>query len=139
MNITCYFDGACEPKNPGGNMGLGAAIFFDGVEFQTYSLFVDAHPANSNNVAEYGALQWVLNTLIELGLNDKPITIYGDSMLVVMQMSGKWKMKNGLYLQYAKECKQLVNMFFNLSIKWVPREQNCFADDLSKSEIKKPA
>jgi len=49
--VTASFDGACEPFNPGGHMGLGWVI---GGEPQ--SKYVSSSGGNSNNVAEYLAL-----------------------------------------------------------------------------------
>lgn len=133
--IVCFFDGACEPKNPGGNMGLGAVIFIDGVEKFTYRRFVKSHNLNSNNVAEYGSLIWILETLIEQGLNERFIYIYGDSQLVIMQLTGKWRIKYGYYVDYANHAKELFKSFKNTIIRWIPREQNDYADKLSKSEL----
>jgi ribonuclease HI len=131
--IVCYFDGSCEPRNPGGNMGFGVVMKADGDVFHEWTNFVRAHPHNSNNVAEYSALEYCLNKLIEMGLTDHEIEIIGDSNLVIQQMSGKWKMKGGMYLQYALSCRGLLPKFSNLSFKWVPRHLNVEADNLSKA------
>ena len=131
--ILCHFDGSCEPRNPGGNMGFGVVMKADGNLFHEWTHFVRAHPHNSNNVAEYGALEYCLNKLIEMGLQDHEIEIRGDSKLVIQQMSGKWKMKGGMYLNYARACKGLLPNFSNLSFRWIPREQNHEADILSKA------
>jgi len=124
-----------EPKNPGGNMGLGAVIFIDGVEKFAYSQFVKSHQFNSNNVAEYGSFIWILKTLLSVGLNERFIKIYGDSNLVIMQMTGKWRIKHGYYVEYAKEAKELFKNFKNTLLEWIPREQNEYADRLSKGEL----
>ncbi len=49
--IIASFDGACEPFNPGGHMGIGWVI--DG---KGYSDYIPAAHGNTNNVAEYLAL-----------------------------------------------------------------------------------
>jgi ribonuclease HI len=133
--IVCFFDGACEPRNPGGNMGMGAVIFIDGIEFEKHTQFVKSSEINSNNVAEYRALIWILETLIKHGLHERLIYIYGDSQLVVMQMSGKWRIKFGYYVDYAREAKELFKVFKNTLIQWIPREKNEYADKLSKGEL----
>ncbi|MGA8027950.1 MAG: hypothetical protein WB992_12480, partial [Bryobacteraceae bacterium] len=53
--IKASFDGACEPPNRGGHMGLGWVI--DG---QRHSEYIPASPDNSSNVAEYLALAKIL-------------------------------------------------------------------------------
>ena len=73
----------------------------------------------------------------------KIINIYGDSMLVINQMTGKWKIKSGYYVDYATECKKFLKLFTNINLKWIPREENTYADNLSKgifsNKIKNPA
>ena len=46
----------------------------------------------TNNVAEYEALIWGLETALELGVRD--ITVLSDSELVVRQISGLYKVKH---------------------------------------------
>ncbi len=135
-SITCYFDGACEPRNPGGNMGIGAIIFEDGEIIDSISFFVQANNDNSNNVAEYMAIEWVLTTLISLKYEKENIKIFGDSKLVIEQMKGFWRIKEGRYVHVAKRCKLLIPLFSNLKLKWIPREENGYADDLSKRCMK---
>lgn len=133
--IVCFFDGCCEPRNPGGNMGVGAVIFKNGVKVNTHSGFMPAKNTNSNNVAEYAALEWILETLLEQGLSDQPILIYGDSKLVIEQMRGAWRIKDGFYVQKALACQQLLKNFRNIKLQWIPRDENCYADDLSKGQL----
>lgn len=137
QGIVCFFDGCCEPKNPGGNMGMGAVIYEDGIEIAIYSEFVPASPNNSNNVAEYMAFKWLLDTLVEFRMHRQKIFIYGDSDLVIKQMSGQWKIKQGMYVNYAIKSKLLINTFTNVTLKWIPREENTYCDDLSKEHLKR--
>lgn len=129
---VCYFDGACEPKNPGGNMGVGAVIMKEDEVFYQISDYVPANPKNSNNVAEYMAFIYLLNYFIDNNLTDKRIVMYGDSMLVVQQMCGSWRIKEGRYVEYAKIAKSKLAGFKNLNIYWIPREENKLAHNLSK-------
>jgi ribonuclease HI len=133
--IICFFDGACEPRNPGGNMGIGAIIFIDGKELSSYSQFIPANKENSNNVAEYLAFEWVLQELYKNDLEKSVVKIYGDSKLVVNQMKGYWKIKVGYYVEHAIRCKQLLRQFDKVKITWVPRERNMYADKLSKGKM----
>ena len=135
MKINCFFDGACCPVNPGGAMGMGAVIYY-GYEQFTLSNFKCQAIGNTNNVAEYLAFKWILETLIEEKLNDETIEIFGDSNLVVQQMNDEWRIKHGRYKNVALQCKELLQYFPYLTIKWIPREQNDFADTLSTIKIK---
>ncbi len=57
MSIRAYFDGACEPINPGGTIGFGAVIFdYAGHEIWHASGISrpnDGPQQTSSNVAEY--------------------------------------------------------------------------------------
>lgn len=136
----CFFDGACEPKNPGGNMGIGALIYSNETVIKTHSEYISASPANSNNVAEYLGILWVLETLLQL-LPDQAgakVEIKGDSKLVVMQLTGLWKIKKGLYASYATEARgKLAELkkVAEVAITWIPGHTNIEADKLSRRDI----
>ena len=139
MNIDyhCLFDGATEPKNPGGHIGTGSIIFTNKKEIVWQnSTFKEASPKNSNNVAEYMALIEILKYFNNSGIVNKIIKIYGDSKLVINQMLGLWNIKEGLYVKYAKEAKNLLLKSNNrFQFQWIPREKNEVADRLSKEEL----
>ncbi|MFZ1087476.1 MAG: reverse transcriptase-like protein, partial [Terracidiphilus sp.] len=82
--VNASFDGACEPWNPGGHMGLGWVI--DGIEHHEY---IESGPGNTNNVAEYRALIRLLEAMISEKTPGNLIII-GDSKLVVNQVAGDW-------------------------------------------------
>lgn len=134
-NINCVFDGACL-KNPGGKIGIGAAIFEDKTLIMEISTFIPPKPTNTNNVAEYMAVQWVVNELIERKLTNEKIKIVGDSQLVIKQLGGaNWGIKLGPYVQIALEVKSLLYLFKNITFELVPREKNSYADKLSKKML----
>jgi ribonuclease HI len=135
--IQVFFDGACAPVNPGGHMGIGAAILEDGVVIHEISHFVEAKKQNSNNVAEYMAFVNALEVLKHENLDKEEIHMMGDSKLVVMQMNNKWKIKQGYYVEHAQKSKELLRSFTRTKISWIPRDNNFIADDLSKVEFKK--
>ena len=124
----CYFDGACEPKNPGGKIGAGVYIT-DGKNIYESNLFKEANVNNTNNIAEYMAFIKVLK-LMEVK-SDCRIEIYGDSMLVVNQMNNEWQIKHGAYRPFAIQAKELLSILKQRNeviISWIPREQNEKAD-----------
>lgn len=133
-----YFDGACEPKNPGGNIGTGSIIFDRETQEEIFrnSGYFPAHPQNSNNMAEYMALKDILYHIIENMEAEDEIAVFGDSNLVIKQMSGAWRIKKGAYIKDAYECLGLVQRIrrkaIRISFEWIPREQNEIADQLSK-------
>ncbi len=128
--ITAYFDGACS-ENPIGHCACGVHIA-DGKEVlleQGYYL----GKAGGSNTAEYEGLIKVLEFLRPY--NHSKIEIYGDSKLVIMQMTGKWKIKQGLYKESALKAQELSGNFWNISFRWIPRERNEVCDELAKDAI----
>lgn len=133
--IKAYFDGCCEPTNPGGYCGFGAVIFKDKERIWEYSGFIDASPTTSNNVGEYKAFIKILEYLYENNMRNEDITVYGDSKLVIEQMFGTWRIKKGFYVPFAHEAQVLVEQFEDLKGQWIPRDDNYLADELSKREL----
>ena len=136
--ITIWTDGCCEPINPGGHAGYGAVIFKDGDRISEHSGYIPAAPNTSNNVGEYKAIIWALRWLREnADMKLDTIELRTDSMMAVKQLNGKWRIKQGHYVPFAFEAKQLMDGFKNLSFIWVSRDDNEIADELSKRELKK--
>jgi len=134
-NFKLYFDGSCEPINPGGDIGVGYYVVNgDGELMGSLSKkFSRSEFKNgtSNNIAEYLALKLGLAYCIEIGI--KNLDVFGDSMLVIKQMSGEWKIKKGLYVEYANASSELNSQFDSINYFWVSRDENNLADDLSKA------
>jgi ribonuclease HI len=131
--ISCYFDGACK-GNPDGTMGMGAVII-DGSNIHKISSGAEAKMGNSNNVAEYLAFIEVLNYVDQnFGIEDE-IIIKGDSNLVIMQMTKRWKIKEGAYTEHAKFALDFIDKLKpkvkSIGLGWIPREENELADELS--------
>lgn len=137
-HIKIYFDGACGPRNPGGRCGCGAVIFKNREIIKEIAVeyIPEIKKETSNNIAEYYALLKALEFLIKEGLQDSVIQVFGDSKLVINQMKGVWKIRAGLYLEQAVYTKRALEKFSNIRFKWIPREQNILADNLSKKAIK---
>lgn len=138
VKITAYFDGCCEPKNPGGVMGFGAVIFVNGKEEATLSRHIKENPKNTNNVAEYQAFGWTVSTISKMNISEAEIEIFGDSKMVVEQMNGNWEIKEGSYVPFARKAKGIfrdLSAANNVTLKWIPRTENIIADELSKKSI----
>lgn len=131
--IELYFDGSCEPVNPGGNMGFGTLIKRDGVRIFENSEFVAAAPGNTNNIAEYQAMIVGLQWLIDNGFADAPVAVFGDSNMIIQQMAGNWGANGGRYYPFYVQAKNLRDQFSDISFTWIPREQNVECDKLSRS------
>ena len=135
--IEAFIDGLCEPYNPNGVGCWGIVIYKDGKKQYEEKGSIGMGKGVSNNVAEYTALCRALKALITLGWNEKEVVIKSDSQLVVMLMSGQWRVKGGLYLPRFLEAKELVKEFKNIRFVWIPREENEEADRLSRLAYEK--
>jgi len=141
MIYKVFFDGACEPINPGGNATYGYVVFEnDKIIRRTsgrYKPPTGRERETTNNIAEYAGLLAALEFLIHYKLTGKNILIHGDSKLVIEQVFGTWKVKirGRLYEAMAFEARNKVKEFTNLKGIWIPREQNTLADELSKEYV----
>ena len=123
--ITAFFDGGSR-GNPG-PAGYGVYIVDDKGEVQAE--LSGALGIATNNVAEYNgliaALQWAADRDL------KQLAIKGDSLLLVEQMRGNYKVKNeGLKPLYLK-ARMLVMQIGDVTFEHVRRELNTEADRLS--------
>ncbi|MDO5562739.1 MAG: ribonuclease HI family protein [Synergistaceae bacterium] len=123
-----HFDGASR-GNPG-NAGAGAYLIDDsGSVIWETARFLGT---KTNNEAEYGALILLLTAAREKGA--KQLKIYGDSKLVVSQVSKQWKIKLPHLRKLAEEAWRLMEGM-DVTLEWVPREQNARADELSNEAL----
>jgi ribonuclease HI len=138
--LYVYFDGLCEPKNPGGVATYGLTIQSDGeVVFEDCGL-ADAKPWTdeaSNNVAEYSAVIRALEWLDKNNKHSASIILRGDSKLIVNQLKGEFKVKSLRIIELHHRAKRLLSRFENLRIEWVDRNLNEEADRLSRIAYKR--
>ena len=123
--ITAYFDGGAR-GNPG-PAGYGVYIVDD--QGNVLAELSGSLGIATNNVAEYqgviAALQWAIDHDVTA------LAVKGDSLLIVEQMRGNYKVKNeGLKPLYLK-ARMLVMQIGDVSFEHVPREKNKDADRLS--------
>ena len=125
--IKVFIDGACEPINPGGTASYGMVVYRDDKKIFTRSAVVGTGDKFTNNVAEYcGLLEF-----LRLWHGIDPAIVYSDSQLVINQMTGKWRVNSGLYVDYCLKCRDLIKGK-PITFEWIPREKNGIADALSK-------
>jgi len=128
--ITVYFDGLCYPRNPCGVAAYGYLVYRDGALIHRGFRVVGEGKGMTNNVAEYEGLMAAAQWLKDEGIREK-IVIKGDSQLVIKQMKGEWKINSATSKKYVPEIRRLLEGK-DVSISWVPREENEEADKLSR-------
>lgn len=80
----------------------------------------------TNNQAEYQALKYGLEEAAKLGARE--VDIYMDSLLVINQMKGIYKVKNRDLWPIYEAIKDLASRFKKVRFTHVPRELNKLAD-----------
>jgi len=135
-NVTAFFDGSCEPVNPGGTAKWGFAVNVDGEFFFGDSGTIGHGEGMTNNLAEYrGAIACL--EYLNGHHSDATIEMFGDSKLVVNMINGTWGKKKPHkdaqhLLPLLLRGRELFAAFDSISLAWVPREQNSLADWYSK-------
>jgi ribonuclease HI len=129
-NFRLQFDG-CSKANPG-LAGAGAVIYdvkndeiWNGHEFIGTKI--------TNNYAEYMGLIIGLRKAQEMKI--KQLIVEGDSMLVIKQMNGEFKVKSLHLLELYNEAKLLEKCFDSIYYKHIYRTNNKRADELSNIAV----
>jgi len=87
----------------------------------------------SNNVAEYRGLIAGLEAAAAVGAREVDVRM--DSLLVVNQMSQKWKIKHEAMRPLASQAASLVRGFSRVTFAHIPRERNKHADRLANEAM----
>ena len=132
---TLFFDG-CSKGNPGPS-GIGAVIYEIGdndilKEIWAGSQFLSN--SSTNNQSEYNAL--IIGLTKALELNISLLDVYGDSLLVIQQTNGKYKVSNAGLIPLHQKVMELKKQFQEITFTHVPREKNTRADYLSNIGVK---
>ena len=77
-------------------------------------------------MAEYYALKTGLEKAIELGLES--VRVIGDSLMMINQMNGIYKVKNQDLVPIFNDVQELLGHFREVAFVHVKREQNVVAD-----------
>jgi ribonuclease HI len=80
----------------------------------------------TNNQAEYQALKFGLEAAQKMGVRE--VDVYMDSLLVINQLKGIFKVKNRDLWPIYEAIKELATQFKKISYTHVPRELNKLAD-----------
>jgi ribonuclease HI len=118
------FDG-CSKGNPG-FAGIGAVIYKDKEEIWCGSKFIGV---KTNNYSEYSALIFGLKQAIIMGIDH--LNVLGDSLLVINQVNGVYKVKSEDLRELHEEVNDLKKHFKFIEFNHVYRENNKRADELS--------
>lgn len=126
--IIYSFDGG-GPRRPGGVCGWGWAAWKHGEEV---AYGQGGLSATTNNVAEYIGLTMAMTHALACEYpTDVEFMFQGDSMLVLQQVAGEWKVKAEHLRPHRDYAHHLWNGLGQPRLHWVPREENARADMLA--------
>lgn len=129
--INMFIDG-CSKGNPG---QAGAGVFITTTNQQV--LLKKSYPlgVTTNNVAEYLALLLGLQELERFNFWKK-VNIFSDSLLLVNQLNGKYKINDSKLKSLHEKTLAQLSKLQDYSITHIPRSQNHVADQLANEAIK---
>lgn len=128
-HLILFTDGAAR-GNPG-PAGAGAVLSLpDGTVIARLGKFLGVQ---TNNVAEYQGLIIGLEKALELGA--RTLDVRADSLLVISQLRGEWKVKHPGLKPYFDQARALLRKFDRVSLEHVRRELNAEADEMSNRAI----
>ncbi|KAM6562749.1 hypothetical protein CsatB_022747 [Cannabis sativa] len=118
-----YFDGAARSS------GAGAGIVFVTPSGGLIRYSFHILSICTNNVAEYEAL--VIGLEVALEMKVQSLEVFGDSLLVIKQMSGEFGVKHENLVPYHEKAKYLLGQFQDITLNRIPRSKNGKADALA--------
>jgi ribonuclease HI len=124
-----FFDGGSNP-NPG--RCAGAFVLYDGQESKVGEggKFIEY---GTNNIGEYNGMLLGLKFCVENGI--KRVKIYGDSKLVISQVSGEWKIKLDHLRDLRTQIWKEIDKMEFVGVQFVFRHLNNVADQLSDETL----
>ena len=127
QELLLYCDGGSR-GNPGPS-AIGAVVFDASTEPPELIAEVsECIGVTTNNVAEYKALIAGLEAVAHL--RARVVHVRADSLLVIKQLRGEWKVKHANIKPLAAEARALLNNYEVVDLQHVPREENTEADAL---------
>jgi ribonuclease HI len=130
--VTVYADGGAR-GNPG-PAAIGAVVLDPATDPPTRLAAISERIGETtNNVAEYRAVIGGLEAA--RGFPSRRIRVRADSMLVVRQLEGKWKVKQAHLKPLHARARELLAAYEHVDLGHVPREQNTDADLLVNAAL----
>ncbi|KAK1629591.1 hypothetical protein QYE76_003906 [Lolium multiflorum] len=122
---TMFFDGSvCED-------GCGIGMLLVSPRAATYSFSIRLSTPCTNNVAEYEAICKGMELLLDAGA--EAVEIFGDSKLVISQLTEEYKCESESLFPLWMQCRELMAQFRYINFHWIPRTQNTEANDLAQT------
>jgi ribonuclease HI len=109
--------------------GCGIGILLVSPRGATYSFSIRLPAVCTNNLAEYEAVHKGMELLLEAGA--EAVEIFGDSKLVISQLTEEYKCESELLFPLWVQYQELMAQFRYINFYWIPRTRNSKANDLA--------
>jgi probable phosphoglycerate mutase len=129
VKVIVETDGAAR-HNPG-PAGIGAVVRTP--EGEVLGEVAEGLGETTNNVAEYKALIAGLEAAQEFPA--RAVRVRADSMLVIRQVQGAWKVKQAHLRPLVVRAQELLRNYDEVDLGHVPREENVDADLLVNAAL----
>jgi ribonuclease HI len=130
--VLLYCDGGSR-GNPGPS-AIGAVVFDPSTDPPTLLAEVsECIGVTTNNVAEYRALIAGLEAVAHL--HARVIHVRADSLLVIKQLRGEYRVKHANLRPLHEEARALLRAYRVADLQHVPRAQNAEADALVNAAL----
>ncbi|XP_077249502.1 uncharacterized protein LOC143889192 [Tasmannia lanceolata] len=118
-----YFDGAVNNRG----QGVGAVLVSPKKEYILLSIKLQFEC--TNNMAEYEAC--IVGHEAALALRVQDIDVFGDSILIICQINGRWRTRETRLISYNTYLESLVKKFRSITFTHLSMTRNHFADALA--------
>lgn len=136
--ISVYFDGSKAART-----GCGFVVKRGTQTLTEGHKTLAENPSNTSNVAEYAGFIYGLSRAIPYLAPGEPLKIIGDSLLVINQVKGLFKVKakhlQPLCEMAQKRIEALKQDGHVVTLAWVERSKNSHADSLASKASKSPS
>ena len=130
--LTLYCDGGSR-GNPG-PAAIGAVVYDTATDPpQLVATVSECIGVTTKNVAEYRALIAGLEAVAHL--HAEVIHVRADSMLIIKQLRGEWKVKHANMRPLHEEARSLLAAYSVVDLQHVPRAENTEADTLVNAAL----
>ncbi|RXI97860.1 hypothetical protein DS745_15985 [Anaerobacillus alkaliphilus] len=134
-NIVLYFDGGFNEEQR--LSGVGVVLYYEQNE-KYYRLRKNEmlEQLTTNNEAEFAALWTAINELEALGVKNQPVTIKGDSLVVINQAKGEWPCYEEEHTRWLDRIDQKINSLgLTVNYEAINRGENKEADQLASQAL----
>jgi ribonuclease HI len=135
-NIEIYFDGGFHEDTKAASAGI--VIYYEKTrKKQRVRKNGSLELIDSNNEAEYAALWMAITELENLGIHHIPIQVYGDSQVVINQITGEWPCYEEQFNWWIDKIEEKVkSLGLQCSYTLIGRNENKEADQLASQALK---